>query len=301
MEGSHGFRRLKEKWKSVKLFSRSAKPGQTPVAPSRGLTVQKRAHHSLSAPDSEALNSPSVPLIPATSTAIENSASMPASSEDVGLAETASATQPSAFPTTIQANGMTPSEPEPRSAETHTRPSQHPTALASTSTETPSTHSPEEASFPPFTDPKSLVQTVQSPSQIPAPWVNQEVATTGVPAGATDSTTMSPPKAGKFLEALTTLEEKHLDDYNRLEDGWKAYQDDKAMQTIDMSQMKLPLSVLNQPQSRELINRIKRHLPVIATAKHTVMTVASLDPHKIAPICCAVLFASAEVRHLISL
>jgi hypothetical protein len=113
----------------------------------------------------------------------------------------------------------------------------------------------------------------------------------------TPSKTVTPPKASRFNEALDTLKGEHFDKFNEIDNGLKVLTKDNLAQGIDISILKLPQSILDQPQSRELISRMKRLLPVVATSKALNMTIAALDPHRVAPICCAVLFATIEVSH----
>jgi hypothetical protein len=304
MEKSYRLRSWKSKLKSANPFSRSTTTFQaSATSTTTGLDKATRGQCSLLAPDAAAPQSPATTLAPAASTTFQTHTHISASHEHMEQVDIISKTQPQPAPPTTQTACMVPSQSVLHSAERHTTqigvvwPSQHLSNFASTSTETRTPHLPQEASLSAFVDQTVLPRVPHPQSQTPTLPVNQEAIITEIPLGATQSTTLSPPKAERFLDALTALKENHSKEFKRLEDGWKAYQNDESMQAIDISQLKLPQSVLNQPQSRELISRMKRFLPVIATVKASVMVIAALDPHKIAPICCAVLFTTGEVRH----
>lgn len=50
------------------------------------------------------------------------------------------------------------------------------------------------------------------------------------------------------------------------------------------------------PESRAIVQRAKQYLPSLASVRGIAMTAAALDPHKIAPIVCASVFFTIEVR-----
>jgi hypothetical protein len=303
MKKSQRLKSWKTKLKSV--ISGSATTSQTSTAPSTTELVEGLRGQSFTpAPNATYLHSQSTALAPAVYSTIQTPTSIPIWGEHVEPFDTASTTQPAPFPPTTQVNNLTSTQAGSQTAEPyHTqqdvaRPNQDPSNLALTLTDIPILHLPEEETFPTLSDPSASSQTAYSLIQFSTPLGNQDAAQTEIPVGATQYTALSPPRAKRFLEALCTLENKYADKFKNLEDGWKALKSDDPVQAMDFSNLKRPQSVLDQPQSRELISRMKRLLPVIATLKASAMTIAALDPHKIAPICCALLFTTGEVLHL---
>ncbi|KAI4940386.1 hypothetical protein J4E86_011020 [Alternaria arbusti] len=57
----------------------------------------------------------------------------------------------------------------------------------------------------------------------------------------------------------------------------------------------LPKHLEHDPKSNEIVRRAKRWLPTVASVRSVVMPIAALDPHKIAPICCAIVLAIPEL------
>lgn len=53
-----------------------------------------------------------------------------------------------------------------------------------------------------------------------------------------------------------------------------------------------------KPEEKAVVQRWKQYLPSLAAARGIAMTAAALDPHKIAPIVCACVFFSIDVRAL---
>jgi hypothetical protein len=65
-----------------------------------------------------------------------------------------------------------------------------------------------------------------------------------------------------------------------------------------MWDLDLPQCIQQNSISKEVVHRMRRWLPSLATVKSVVMPIAALDPHKIAPICCAIVFSTTEVKYL---
>lgn len=54
-----------------------------------------------------------------------------------------------------------------------------------------------------------------------------------------------------------------------------------------------------KPQEKAVVQTLKQYLPSLAAVRGIAMTAAALDPHKIAPIVCACVFFSIDVRALL--
>ena len=54
-----------------------------------------------------------------------------------------------------------------------------------------------------------------------------------------------------------------------------------------------------KPQEKAVVQRLKQYLPSLVAVRGIAMTAAALDPYKIAPIVCACVFFSIDVRALL--
>jgi hypothetical protein len=78
----------------------------------------------------------------------------------------------------------------------------------------------------------------------------------------------------------------------------------KTLATSDWSSkfitadLDLPQCIQQNSTSKEVVHRMKRWLPSLASVKSVVMPIAALDPNKLAPICCAIVFSTTEVKFL---
>jgi hypothetical protein len=137
-----------------------------------------------------------------------------------------------------------------------------------------------------------LLFAIKKPAQTPAA---PSIAELEVEEGPQDQSSLSEAIALTSANTPTTLQTDYALAYNDFKHKIKALEKRDLTREFDIPSLRLPDSVASQPQSRELINRMKRYLPSFATTKATVMSIAALDTNKIAPICCAVLFTIVEV------
>jgi hypothetical protein len=91
--------------------------------------------------------------------------------------------------------------------------------------------------------------------------------------------------------ALETLKTKNPTMYEEL---------DMMQNTVisSRSSKSVKLFELNEeiPESKAIVQRMKRYLPSLASVKAFTMAGANLDPHKLAPIICASIFFTIEVH-----
>jgi hypothetical protein len=98
-------------------------------------------------------------------------------------------------------------------------------------------------------------------------------------------------RAQIWSEAVKTWETKYADKYEELQ-KMKEKLDNSRIKNVD----KIFGLTKETPDSKATLQRVKRYLPSLGVFKGLVMTAASLDPHKVAPIVCASIFFSLEVR-----
>jgi hypothetical protein len=101
-------------------------------------------------------------------------------------------------------------------------------------------------------------------------------------------------KTRKWEEALRELNNIHSKEFTELTQRFNEPVSPSARLKIDSQNLHIPKSIMSRPQSREVVHRMKRWLPSIAAVKGVVMPIANLDPNKIAPICCALIFGIME-------
>jgi hypothetical protein len=92
--------------------------------------------------------------------------------------------------------------------------------------------------------------------------------------------------------ALESLKTHHLRQYKELQELENKSAEPRSIQ--DMGKL-LELKE-ETPESRAIVQRAKQYLPSLASVRGIAMTAAALDPHKIAPIVCASVFFTIEVR-----
>lgn len=103
-------------------------------------------------------------------------------------------------------------------------------------------------------------------------------------------------RAPKWEEALETFHRDDPEKFKELQD--KTHVSRASDKGFDISKLAIPESLTYQPSFREATTRMKKYLPSVASVKQTVMPIANLDPHKIVPICCALIFTIAEASIL---
>jgi hypothetical protein len=134
------------------------------------------------------------------------------------------------------------------------------------------------------------------PDQVANVIPNQTAAAFTSPSKATVA--LQSKKATKWNEALKTFEQTNPELFKELEGKVNALIQRNIGQKIAFCDLTIPDSIADKPQSHEAVQRMKRWLPSLAAVKTVVMPIAALDPHKIAPICCGLVFGIAEVRIL---
>ena len=94
-------------------------------------------------------------------------------------------------------------------------------------------------------------------------------------------------------EALQTLKEENPKMHKELEETKNSLLESREMKADEFFELDTA-----KPEERAVVQRWKQYLPSLAAARGIAMTAAALDPHKIAPIVCACVFFSIDVRAL---
>ena len=99
------------------------------------------------------------------------------------------------------------------------------------------------------------------------------------------------PRAPKWNEALAKFKQENPKRYDALERVTQG----SIANVKQLTELKLPKSITENPQSHEIVQRMRKYLPSLAAVKGVLMPVASHDPYKLAPILCALSFGIIEV------
>jgi hypothetical protein len=146
------------------------------------------------------------------------------------------------------------------------------------------THSREEVELP------------QADAQI-TPTVPQTSSAT--PGNGTSLLRMPGAREAKtWDEALLKFKKEHEAEWKFLNDRLTELTTSDWSSKFITADLDLPQCIQQNSTSKEVVHRMRRWLPSLASVKSVVMPIAALDPHKIAPICCAVVFSTTEVKCL---
>ena len=124
---------------------------------------------------------------------------------------------------------------------------------------------------------------------------NGPVTAFGVNSTSTDGRTAQPrlwlraKNAPIWNQALRTLEEM----YKQLVDTQNSLRESHERKLDELFRLDTA-----KPQEKAVAQRLKQYLPSLVAVRGIAMTAAALDPHKIAPIVCACVFFSIDVRAL---
>ena len=136
----------------------------------------------------------------------------------------------------------------------------------------------------------------------PAKTANGPVTAPGVNSAPTDGQSaplrlwLRAKNAPIWNQALRTLKEKNPEMYTELEEL-----EETKNSSLESSERKIDEFFspdTAKPQEKAVVQRLKRYLPSLAAVRGVAMAAAAWDPHKIAPIVCACVFFSIDVRAL---
>jgi hypothetical protein len=105
-------------------------------------------------------------------------------------------------------------------------------------------------------------------------------------------------EAKMWDEALLKFKKEHEAEWKFLNDRLTELTTADWSSKFVTADLDLPQCIQQNSISKEVVHRMRRWLPSLATVKSVVMPIAALDPHKIAPICCAIVFSTTEVKYL---
>ena len=94
-------------------------------------------------------------------------------------------------------------------------------------------------------------------------------------------------------QALQTLKEENPEMHKELEETKNCLLESRERKSNEF--FKLDTA---KPQEKAVVQRCKQYLPSLIAVRGIALTAAALDPHKIAPIVCACVFFSIDVRAL---
>ncbi len=97
----------------------------------------------------------------------------------------------------------------------------------------------------------------------------------------------------KWNNALQALRENNPEMHKELEETKKSLEASQNRNTDEFFRLDIA-----KPQEKAVVQRWKRYLPSFADVRGIAMTAAAWDPHKVAPIVCACVFFSIDVRAL---
>lgn len=126
---------------------------------------------------------------------------------------------------------------------------------------------------------------------------NGPVTAPGVNPASTDGRTAQPSlwlqakDAPVWNQALQTLKEQNPEMHKKLEETKNSLLESQERKTDEL--FKLDTA---KPQEKAVVQRCKQYLPSLTAVRGIAMTAAALDPHKIAPVVCACVFFSIDVR-----
>jgi hypothetical protein len=92
---------------------------------------------------------------------------------------------------------------------------------------------------------------------------------------------------------LETLKEKYPEMYQELEKTKSCLTDSRERKTDELFKLDI-----GKPEEKAIVQRMKQYLPSLAAVRGIAMAAAAWDPHKVAPIVCACVFFSIDVRSL---
>ena len=136
----------------------------------------------------------------------------------------------------------------------------------------------------------------------PAKTANGPVTAPGVNSTSTDGQIaplrlwLRAKNAPIWNQALQTLKQenpemhKELEELEKNKNGLRDFHERKLDELFRLDTAK--------PQEKAVVQRLKQCLPSLVAVRGIAMTAAALDPHKIAPIVCACVFFSIDVRAL---
>ena len=128
---------------------------------------------------------------------------------------------------------------------------------------------------------------------------NDPVTAPGVNPASTDGRTAQPclwlraKDAPIWNQALQTLKEQNPEMHKELEKTKTSLLEAQERKTDEFFRLDTA-----KPQEKAIVQRCKQYLPSLIAVRGIAMTAAALDPHKIAPIVCACVFFSIDVRAL---
>jgi hypothetical protein len=92
---------------------------------------------------------------------------------------------------------------------------------------------------------------------------------------------------------LETLKEENTEMYQKLEETKSCLTDSRKRKTDELFKLDT-----GKPEEKAIVQRMKQYLPSLAAVRSIAMAAAAWDPHKVAPIVCACVFFSIDVRSL---
>ena len=128
---------------------------------------------------------------------------------------------------------------------------------------------------------------------------NGSVTAPGVDPVSTDGRTAQPclwlraKHAPIWNQALQILKEQNPEMHRELEKTKNSLLEAQERKTDEFFRLDTA-----KPQEKAIVQRCKQYLPSLMAVRGIAMTAAALDPHKIAPIVCACVFFSIDVRAL---
>ena len=128
---------------------------------------------------------------------------------------------------------------------------------------------------------------------------NDPVTAPGVNPASTDRRTAQPcfwlrvKDAPIWNQALQTLKEENPEMHKELEKIKNSLLESRERKTNELFNLDTA-----KPQEKAIVQRCKQYLPSLVAVRGIALTAAALDPHKIAPIVCACVFFSIDVRAL---
>ncbi|KAH8637877.1 hypothetical protein IG631_05647 [Alternaria alternata] len=102
-------------------------------------------------------------------------------------------------------------------------------------------------------------------------------------------------EAKTWDEARLKFEKEHEAEWKFLNDRLTELTTSDWSSKFITADLDLPQCIQQNSTSKEVVHRMRRWLPSLASVKSVVMPIAALDPHKIAPICCAIVFSTTEL------
>lgn len=133
----------------------------------------------------------------------------------------------------------------------------------------------------------------------PEKTANGPVTVPGINSASTDGKTAQPcpllraKDAPIWNQALQTLKAENPEMHKELEETKISLLESRERKLDELFRLDTA-----RPQEKAVVQRLKQYLPSLVAVRGVAMTAAALDPHKIAPIVCACVFFSIDVRAL---